>query len=218
MPYSVRGDELWFDETRLGPTSALYADHGELKKLGPKDGVRRVKGGTPGKIDFVFAVGTRVAGVESKRPHDYDTSTSGKRLARQLRTMRDLVDIQCLMLRGWPEWYHDELVKMQMLGVVILPGPDVDAHVPDYLFRYRKILDDDNRTRYSVLAGTDKKPVALPYTKGRFLGNVQGIGETTREKLHSAFGSTRAVFDATDEELRKYVSATILRRLREVMS
>ncbi len=197
-------------------------DSSELKGLGVKDGVKHLH--MPGRVDGVCTVGEKTLGYESKWWDDLVKSTAIKRLARQMRVLKVVVDVPALLIRGGLpqfdaefDWIWDELVRLQAIGVVVLPGPVEDRDVPGRIATYRTFLVEGSRSAYAALAGTDKRAVAEPYTGGRFLQNVKGIGPKLREKLHARYGSTGGVFAASDEELRQDVSKVVLKRLKEAM-
>lgn len=178
----------------------IYASHGELRG---RDDV--VHASLP--TDFVFLAGQRRVGVESKKPQDLLNSDSSRRLHRQLRKCLDVFDIVGLMLRGgWPhtDWrgqvplqLYKDIVGWQVLGVVILPGPQLDSEVVPFLKEYRGLLTGGRRV-LQVLAGTDKHVERK--ARGWYLQGIKGVGPTTRDKLMSHFGSVRAALDASDEE------------------
>ncbi len=220
--YHVRDNGLWFNDKRLGPKDALYVDSSELKGLGKKDGVKHLA--MPGRVDGVCAVGERVLGYESKLWADLVNSVASKRLARQMKLLIAVVDVPALLVRGHLpqfdaefDWVWDELVRLQAIGVVVLPGPVADRDVPGRIATYRTFLVEGSRSAYAALAGTDKRAVAEPYSGGRFLQNVKGIGPKLREKLHTRYGTTAGVFAASDDDLRQDVSKVVLKRLREAM-
>ena len=220
--FVVRDDGLYFDERRLGPRDGLYVDSSELRGLGVSDGVKHLR--MPGRVDGVCALGDLTLGYESKVWSDLVTSIASKRLARQIRTLRKLVDVPALLVRGGVgaftaefDWVWDELVRLQALGVVILPGPKRDEDVPARIATYRTFLTEGSRSAYAAVAGTDRRKPDEPYTSGRLLQAIRGIGAVTREKLHKRYGSTKSVFAASDEELRRDVSAAVVKRMREAM-
>ena len=221
--FTIKGDDLLYDGERFGPKTALYVDHNELKKL-PSDGV--IRRTMPNRIDMVFVAGNSVVGVESKKPGDLSTSIRAGRLARQMRTLINEVDVPCLLLRAGSRWwdkFSDEgfhvwvdLVRLQCLGVYILPGPVQDKDVPTWLGFYRPSLAG-GRTPLASIARTDKKAVK-PSNKGWFLKNIKGIGGTIATKLHSRFGSTRHALLAKPEEWRELgISQKVVDRKEEAL-
>jgi hypothetical protein len=235
--YHVRDDGLYFGARRLGSTTGLYADAGDFPGLKGCAGVRVKR--TPGRIDLVFVAGDKVVGLESKRPSDLMSSQSSGRLARQVRKMRDIVDVPGVLLRGlpqiptfnglvyeWPEEYlqespdrpglWDDLVRLQMLGVMLLPGPISDSAIPKWLQVYRPILAD-TRNVLSVLARSDHQQVKSRQP-GWFLTWLKGIGPATAAKLHVKFGSTRAALNASDQEWKDMgVGNKVIERRKEAM-
>ena len=205
--FKIDKEDLYYDDVYLGPKTALYVDNNELKKLKGKGIIRRTM---PHRIDMVFVSGDSVVGVESKKPGDLDTSVRAGRLSRQMRTLLEEVDVPCLLLRGVPktsrfstDLFHVwvDIVRLQCLGVYILPGPTKDEDVPAWLGEYRPSLAG-GRTPLASIARTDKKS-AKPSNKGWFLKNIKGIGGTIATKLHRHFGSTRNALLAKPEEWRE---------------
>ena len=77
----------------------MYVDRNEFR--GCKTVVHTT---TPGNIDLVFAEAGLVIGVEAKLPEDLYQSIRSRRLARQVRTLRELCDVWVVMVRGlWPD-------------------------------------------------------------------------------------------------------------------
>ena len=205
--FRIENDNLLYDDVYLGPKTALYIDSNELKKL-KGEGIIRLR--MPHRIDMVFVAGDSVVGVESKKPGDLDTSVRAGRLSRQMRTLLKEVDVPCLLLRGVPktsrfstDLFHVwvDIVRLQCLGVYILPGPTKDEDVPAWLGEYRPSLAG-GRTPLASIARTDKKS-AKPSNKGWFLKNIKGIGGTIATKLHRHFGSTRNALLAEPKEWRE---------------
>lgn len=194
----------------IGPASALHVDPGELKALGKADGVMHKL--LPKRIDLLFGVDARVAGGEMKRPHDLMTSTRNRRLMRQMRTLVELVDIPLLVLRGgFPFTFEtdplvwENLAKLQVLGVTILPVPTHAKRLVEQLGVYREMLHADSRTPLSALAGTDRPKRALDWT---LLEAVRGVGQSKARAARQHFGSAWEVLKAVveggrEEELTK---------------
>lgn len=222
--FSVTDDGLYYGTRRLGHRDGLYVDTSELKSLGKKDGVARLV--MPHRIDAVFAAGSRVVGAESKRPGDLVTSTRSGRLGRQTTTLLETVDVPVLLMRNWPNVDDPaiadvvvNLVRLECLGVLLLPCPTDDEGVLAFLREYRTFLADGSRAALAAIAWTDRRRVAEPYGQGRFLRNIKGLGTAMKERLYEHFGSTRAVLNATEEELRAAkVPAKVRERIREAMS
>ena len=109
----------------------------------------------PSRIDMVFVAGGKVIGIESKKANDLKNSVLKGRLSRQMRTLMSEVDVPCLLMRGVPKkWrgikkqnaFNDdmfevwhELVSLQALGVIVLPGPLEDDLVLKWLSNYRPL-------------------------------------------------------------------------------
>ena len=89
--FNIRGDSLYYEDVRLGPSEGLYADTKELASLGKADGVLHMS--MPMRIDMVFVAGNRVIGCESKTTSDLISSTSSRRLARQMRALISSVNV-----------------------------------------------------------------------------------------------------------------------------
>lgn len=215
--FTIKGGSLYHNGEEFGPTSNLYVDANELKDTphGTHDWL--VRRPMPSRIDMVFVAGDKVVGIESKKANDLKSSITSGRLSRQMRTLISEVDVPCLLMRGVPKKWRgikkqnvfnedvfevwDELVKLQALGVFILPGPLDDVLVPLWLAKYRPALSG-NRSALAALKRTDSNP-AKPKYPGWFLTNIKGIGEKIATRLHSHFGSTRNVLLAEPEEWDK---------------
>ena len=216
-PFQVTAQGIVYQGKLLGPSGALYVDHGELPTLTEADGVIH---GTPLRIDYLFVAGNRVVGCEAKRPSDLVGSTFARRLARQMRTLLASVDVACLVLRGGvPDFNEVEmlpvlrnLVALQALGVILLPVSAADWAVPAILASYRPLLANESRAALIGVAGTDKRKDA------NLLRAVKGIGRSKEEVLRAKFGSVQAVFAASDEELRKAgIAKAVIERMREML-
>ena len=221
--FNIREDSLYYEDVRLGPTDGLYADTRELASLGKKDGVLHMS--MPMRIDMVFVAGDRIIGCESKTANDLISSTHSRRLARQMRNLFTAVDVPCLLLKGRLPNFSDEefgipevlanLVRLQCLGVTLLPCPSRDKDLLERLVSYRTILMNGSRSPLIAIAGTDK----TKKTSGGLLRTIHGIGPASEAKLLKAFGSALGVLQASDEELKKAkLSATIIKRIREAAS
>ena len=179
----------------------VFVDRGEFKRaVGVK---RRLN---PKRIDIMFEAEGRTVGIESKKPDDLVSSTRSRRLARQLRALVETVDVPCLMLRGgWPQvdWKWEVpldvyvvLVSAQMMGIIILPGPEMDADLVPWLEMYRPVLLGKARARIALAGSDRKRPPSL-------LRAVPGVGEGLERKLLAAKGSVREVLLASDEDWRR---------------
>ena len=171
----------------------------------------------PSRIDMVFVAGGKVIGIESKQANDLKNSVLKGRLSRQMRTLMSEVDEPCLLMRGIPKkWrgikkqnaFNDdmfevwhELVSLQALGVIVLPGPLEDDLVLKWLSIYRPLLTG-SRAAVAAIKRTDVNP-AKPRFPGWFLTNIKGVGERGAEKLYKRFGSTRKALLAEWGEWQK---------------
>ena len=201
--FNVRGDSLYYEDVRLGPSEGLYADTKELASLGEADGVLHMS--MPMRVDMVFVAGNRVVGCESKTTGDLISSTSSRRLARQMRTLLSSVNVPCLIMKGGLPNFNDDskeieevltnLVRLQCLGVTLLPCPRRDKALLARLVKFRTVLMDG------------------------LLRMIRGIGPVAENRLRETFGSTLGVLQATDQELAEAkLSATIIKRIREAAS
>tara|TARA_Y100000310_G_C20661644_1_gene805122 strand:- start:408 stop:1064 length:657 start_codon:yes stop_codon:yes gene_type:complete len=216
--FKIVGNDLCYDDRRLGPKTALFVDSNEL--VGVTEGVVRLS--MPRRIDMVFCAGDKVVGVESKYQGDLTTSQGSRRLARQLRVLLSECDIACLLLRHiliGPAFYQavwQDLVRMQALGVVLLPGSMNDSHIPMQLAAYQEYLAG-GRAPLAAIAGTDKTK-RVGRGPGWFLTMLKGVGPVVAARLHGRFGSTKAALNAPGEEWREMkVSQKVIERREEAM-
>ena len=218
--FTVSDGQLWFNDTSLGSSKALYADSQEFPGVGVADGV--IHRHMPLRIDAVFVVGGKVVGCESKKPQDLVDSTRCRRLARQMRTLLEHTDIPTLLLRGaMPEFTTSEnmdvmnnLVCLQQLGVTLLPTPVSSKLALQFLAGYRRALTPDSRTPLSALRGTDEKKRA----EGTLLRSIKGVGARLEEKLLTVFTTPLAVLTATRDELKSAgANATVANRIKEMV-
>jgi ERCC4-type nuclease len=219
--FNVRDDGLYYADRRLGPRDALYVDTKELPTLTADDGVIRLH--MPRRIDVVFVAGSRVVPCESKVGGDFVTSMYSRRLARQVRTLFDVGDVPAVILRGGVPYNErdvtDHLVRLQCIGVTLLFCPMTDRGTLEALQKYRTYLADGSRSALSAVAGTDAKSVAAPYSNGRFLLNIKGVGPKLVTKLTNELGSTVSVLSAPPNRLRKAgASPAIVKRIKEAAS
>ena len=200
----------------FGPTTNLYVDYNELRGI-PSNTPGIEHRNMPSRIDMVFVAGGKVVGIESKQANDLKNSVVKGRLSRQMRTLMSEVDVPCLLMRGVPKkWrgikkqnaFNDdmfevwhELVGLQALGVIVLPGPVEDALVLQWLSKYRPLLTG-SRAAVAAIKRTDVNP-AKPRFPGWFLTNIKGVGERGAEKLYKRFGSTRKALLAEWGEWQK---------------
>ena len=220
MPYNIQGDALYFDDRRLGPTSALYVDKNELRFMTDETKAKGIIRLTlPERIDFLFVAGDKVVGCESKKPMDLVSSYAQGRLSRQLRTIGEVCDHTLLVLRGGADIHYlrglvdmeqtrmknkfnphsmfvDLFVRYPMLGIQVVGVPDLDDDIPFWLNLYRMALmhpEQDIR----ALARTDQRPSRRYLDeKGGYLRHIPGVGKVTAAKLYKAFGSTKAALNA----------------------
>lgn len=228
--YHIRNNGVYFNDIRLGPSNALYADSGELKRCGVKDGVihRRM----PCRVDLLFVAGTRIVICESKKAQDFRDSTRNRKLARQLRTLQSVSDptrdVVAVVLRGSVVDFNSpdlwgasnesidvvaNLVSLQICGVVLLPLPYDDTDVPIRLAAYRPLLADGSRSALVALAGSDERKV----TGRSVLSSIKGIGPVMERKLRERCGpSTVEVLSAGEEKWKAAkISAKVIERLKE---
>jgi len=201
----LRDSVLWHGGKRLGASSALYCYPGEEAHLGTSEGV--VVCSTPARIDLLFVAGEKVVGCEVKTLSDLVTSHSSRRLHRQLRTLRETVDIACLVFRAerrdegalfeyveschphpgefWGDW-----LNWQTQGIYVLPVPR-EAYL-GHLTRYKKALAT---TGLRALAGTDLRP-PRERQPGWLLRRIPGIGVDRSARLMRLYGSPLGALQA----------------------
>ena len=185
---------------------------------------------TPENIDLMFLNDDKkLVVVESKTPDDLYSSIRMRRLARQIRAMREVGDIVVVLVRGlWPEyldriWWGtgpggqrtrfkeskpiercrdlwQELSRLQSAGVYILHGPYLDEDIPAWICEQRSVLTE--RDTLKALAGTDKRP-PKERKPGWLLRRIPGVGMTLSQRLHKALGSTQKVLRASEAQLKK---------------
>ena len=228
--FKVEGDCLYHDDVLLGPSDLLYHDSNELRGMFEGDGCVRMS--MPHRIDMVFVAGDKVVGIESKKADDLTSSVHQHRLARQRRTLIDEVDVPCLLVRGIPKKWRGlktmnvfnadmfevwlELVRLQALGVYILPGPKEDSLIPKWLAYYRPALSG-SRAALAAIKQSDVKPAKSKH-KGWFLTNIKGIGERIATKLHDRFGSTRGALLADSDEWGELgISKAVIERKEDAL-
>lgn len=216
MRYSVHGGQLWADSTPLGPADRIYAD-------GKKQ--------TPGRLDFVFAAKDKVVGVESKTVQDLISSWIARRLQRQLREMRSMVDVPCLMLRGLDSYYDMDdypdiavdLVKWQLLdgepfgpGLVLF-GPKGDPM--KYLTTVQAVMSGQ-RNLNTIVAGSDSTRIKGKNKRELSLQRaIPNVGPKTAARLAAEVGNLADVLLADDEVLTKAgANAKVLAGIREALA
>lgn len=211
--FTVDDAGIWYEGKRLASRDALLADSRELTALSTDDGVRHLN--MPGRIDLVFAAGDKVVGAESKKAQDCIDSFYSRRLHRQLRTLGRLVDIPAIILRGYAPDFIDEysgaiinLVRIQALGVYLLPLPMDDRECLPWLLKYSEILTDGSRAANAAVRGEDNRLKG----QGLLVSQVKGLGAKRVDKLLRL-----AVSKAGETELQAVVGKTLARRLREAI-
>ena len=157
---------------------------------------------------------------ESKRADDLVSSTRSRRLARQVRTMRRYVDdsgVVAVVLRGGVPSFDDvecsdvivNLVRLQCLGVALLPCPAGDRQLYERLLVYRELLVPGSRSPLAAVAGSDNPLKHSGYS----LVGMKGLGAKRVDALLRF-----AVERATSEELQGLLrSKKLTERLREVV-
>lgn len=211
--YSVVADTLMYGVTIIGPSSEVYTSEGQVDCAG------LIHQQLPGRLDYVFCNESKVIGVESKHPSDLLTSQTSKRLARQMTTLLETVDVACLMLRGgWPlidrrgkvpvELYKD-LVRLQVLGVIILPGPVSDKNLLNWFRYYRSTLGAVSPEHYTML----RRAVSPDDFKKApsLLRAIPGVGKVVEKKLLTAFGTPWYALLAGDDEWAEVVNSNIVK-------
>ena len=219
--YHVQEKQLCFNEQQLGSASSLFADSKELSHMGEGDGVVHLP--MPGRVDIAFVSGTRVVLCESKRPSDLVTSVLNHRLARQVKALTAMSQesgLVAVILRGALPSFNDSnhtailenLVALQLLGVILLPLPVSDKRAVEALASYREMLTEGSRRALVAVAGTDK-----PSSAPSLLQSVKGIGAATEAKLRRTCGpSALDVLNAGGDTWEKVgVSKLIVKRLSE---
>jgi len=171
----VADHKLCWRERGYCSDSGLLVDTLELPLLPPDTpGVTRAS--TPYRIDMVCVTKQgRVVGVESKKVRDLVSSHTSRRLARQLGVLRQVVDVPCLLLRGFDpvalEYELDsaesrnlryrranlyrDLIRYQNSGVTLLLTPDDDSAILAQLSHLRGVLGFGRSV--GAFCGTDKK-------------------------------------------------------------
>jgi len=99
-----------------------------------------------------------------------------------------------------PIW--EELARWQMLGGVVLNGPESDSDVPEYLEGMKKILSG-SRNVLVAISGTDKNK-EKENRPGWLLRRIQGIGNKSSVMLHEQAGTTLHVLRASGKQLKEW--------------
>ena len=199
--YTVHDGRLWFGARNLCADDQVLADTQELLHCIPTDGVVHMR--TPARVDIVFTSGPRkrpptiVVGGESKQYADLVSSFHTRRLARQLKTLRAVVDVPVLFLRlPCPVDFPDPdtlqaIIGLERHGVLVLPLPTASLPARLWLASYRDGFAGDG---WQALAGYDRPP--QDRQPGWLLRRIPGIGRIHSGKLVATFGTTEAVFAA----------------------
>ena len=232
--FHIKDDHIHYKDSDLGASSLIHCDYNELVGVSERSGV--VHHVMPERIDAVMGVGEKVIGIESKRPADLLNSFLVRRLKRQLRTLLALTDMPVLLIRGeitdmvtydgkgrainWDrkklQPLFEELARWQMLGAVVLHGPEDARDVPDFLFGMTKILSGGRNVLVAV-SGTDQNQ-ERESRRGWLLRRIPGIGNKTSSKLHSAAGSTLNVLSASPQELDEWgANKRVVKAIKEAI-
>jgi ERCC4-type nuclease len=217
--FNVREDGFYFDSKRLGPREALYVESELFKNFTEeKHGVIHMV--MPERVDMAFAAGKWAVTCESKKIGDLESSIKIRRLARQLRTILTMGDVQGLVLRGhWPDMAvldHQfmlvELVRIQALGIFLLPCPLSDNGALARLYDYRAILSGGSRSALAAIKGSD-----LVGTRGEsLLTSIKGVGPVMEKKLRTKFGTTAQVLQASAKDLKALgVNPKVIKSIRK---
>jgi len=141
----ITDGHLVYGTRQLGLLDQLVCDSQELPayKQGSIPSVKHIR--TPHRIDFLFAAHGLVVGSEAKLPSDLVSSHACRRLARQMRILRAVVDRPVLLLRDFnfrqvytaqrasrlrnPRYREQtlwgDLIRYQQAGIQIMfTGPD----------------------------------------------------------------------------------------------
>jgi len=150
--------QLLLGERILGPATTMYIDSRQHDYGLPVDAQKCQL--PVGDILMVNQVGQLIL-IEEKKPPDLVNSWFSHRMQRQLRRIALEADIGVLGLRGglpdiWLEKLALDLVKMQVLGVVLAWLPDTPGDYWDMLRALRATLQP-GRHLLSPLAGHDKQ-------------------------------------------------------------
>ena len=224
--YSVKENELYFDDSLIGGTDTIYVDsrQGDMLKfvkrgLYPTEWPRlAVKQLSVGDYVFVTPSGLTV-GIESKTAGDFQTSKDKQRLQRQSRDLIASVDIAMwgLLLLPGEEWSTPcltDMVKWQAMGgsIQILPW-DV-YQTAQVLIELRTIMQPGTHLR-SILRGDDwKRPEEIEMSPcATALRRVfTGVGVRIAMLLDNKYeGDIIKALNAPEEEWRE------IPRMRELI-
>ena len=204
---TIINNRIVHDGRDYGPAASLLAYPGEEKGLGGDIGS---SGQTPHNIDLVSAVRGRVIGCEVKRMDDLVESWFIRRLHRQLKTLRDTVDIPVLIIRDFDwEVLHklfiekncfvkrkrefneimEDIVNLQSQGVYFFPVAEEDYGMDIAALR-RALASPGTR----ILAGTDQ--VVQDRKPGWLLRRIPSIGPAKSAELIEEYGEPTDVLIA----------------------
>jgi hypothetical protein len=157
--------------------------------------------GNLASCDWAFWAGEFLVMGEEKKPGDYNTSLSSRRLQRQLRNVMLMADIPVLGLRldnyafmtelySWDmtRWGMEEINKWSNWGrVVFLPKAAKDTM--NTLLTLRNMMAKPKAAEnMTIFAGTDRKPPTAPDPTVQALMRLfDGVGRKTAEKLVKNF-------------------------------
>lgn len=196
----ITAGRIVHDNRDYGPSNALLIYPGEEKGLG---GNAPPPVQTPHNIDLVAGVGKRVLGCEVKRMRDLVDSWFGRRLHRQLRTLRTTVDLPVLVVRDW-SWDEmhtlfqernrhqrrkrgfneimEDIINLQSQGVYFFPVAE-DGYGGEIAALRRALSGPGTR----ILAGTDQ--VERERKPGWILRRINGIGPAKSAELIEKYGT-----------------------------
>ena len=203
---------LFWGSKFLGGQDDILCYHGEEEGIG--GGV--VPSSTPEQIDIILAAGDRVVGCEVKLPTDLVDSWFSRRLARQMRTLRAMCDVQVLVVRAGldpdlitqlireknerqavrrtrpPADFWEELTHWQTLGGYLLPVPRT-GYLP-YLYNLRRALVGG---AVKAIAGTDL--VERERRPGWLLRRIPSVGPKRSRQMIEEYGDSWGAFVAAKE-------------------
>lgn len=145
----------------------------------------------PGRPDLLFAAGNKVVWVEVKTNWlDFDSSRRSKRLAREVRTGKDMADIVVVAYPTLPQgiWHsenHLELLRLQTQGVLVVPW----STSFDYWDNIRNVLGYPSNQRRAVAGSDYRKPRTA-------LAGLPGVGAKTEAKLLTYYGNADLALQA----------------------
>ena len=209
--YRVSAGRLLYGEQDLGPSTSLYADKSNAETYKGENIVQRQM---PERVDFIFCVGDKVVGIESKTPQDLISSHIARRLQRQLHTLVMVTDIPSVMLRGMDSFYNMDdypevqydLFKLQLVGGV-LPGrgPGYLLIAPSgspikFLGEVKETLNGQ-RNLLTTVAGRDILKPRGGKRERSLQRSIPGVGPKTAREL-AKFGNLAKVLTAGKDELK----------------